>query len=241
MKNFPYILGNTKTSIFPHDSSTEKTIRVGTGILHDPKFGLIEGITFAYKSLLQCIADGDKEMIENFCEGNLSSKINESIDEFQENGLKLDIINKNRYSFNIQVAEMRQIMGAHINRRKNIGHTETNFGGMLGKENSKFYKIYVPQDIRNALIPMNLDFVFKISTNLKLNVIDSSGKYLINYDDFEDEEVHFVRFESLFTEMEFNIQSLLNIRKKMMNGNIEFSNWTITDFDRCLFDNPHIR
>lgn len=88
---------------------------------------------------------------------------------------------------------------------------------------------------------MNVEMVIKLTTNLKLNVIDSNGVRMIKPEDFADPEIHFIRFESVFNEIELNFSALMNIRNKLNNPDVQFTGWTITDFDRYLFDNPHVK
>ena len=113
-------------------------------------------------------------------------------------------------------------------------------GAFLRNENAKLFKVFIPESIRGSKLPMNIEMVLKIKTNLKLNVIDPNGVRMIDPEDFVDDEIHFVRFESVYNEIEVNFSALMNIRNKLNNPEIEFNSWTITDFDRFLFDNPHV-
>lgn len=63
---------------------------------------------------------------------------------------------------------------------------------------------------------------------------------MIHKEDYGDDEVHFIRFESIYNEIELNFSALMNIRNKLKQSDVDFAGWTITDFDRHLNDNPHV-
>ena len=46
------------------------------------------------------------------------------------------------------------------------------------------------------ILPMNFEMLLRIETNLKLNPIGKTGESFIPKEEFEHEEVHFLRFES---------------------------------------------
>lgn len=236
----PYEFQNTKASIYPYGAISETVQKVGQQMLKSKKFELDKGFEIAYKSLLYSIVEGNEPMIDNFCEYHLSESIVPTLEKLSELGYVLQIINDKNHSFEMEVADMNQVIGAHIDRRRNVGHRRIDMSQILKNDNAKLFKVYVPKGIRGSTLPMNVEMVLKIKTNLKLNIIDPHGNALIHPDDYSDEEIHFVRFESVFNEIEMNFSALMNIRNKLNNPDIEFESWTITDFDRFLFDNSHV-
>ena len=94
---------------------------------------------------------------------------------------------------------MNQVIGAHIDRRRNQDARKFDLNFFL--KNNKLFKIYVPKNIREKTLPMNVEMVVKFTTNFKLNITDPEGNSLIPADDYADNEIHFVRFESVFNEV----------------------------------------
>ena len=81
-------------------------------------------------------------------------------------------------------------------------------------------------------LTLNFEMLLRIETNLKLNLIDQNGKSLIDDKDKLDEEVHFLRFESVYSTYEIHLKTLWRLIKESMGkGDLQFSNWTITDID----------
>ena len=63
----------------------------------------------------------------------------------------------------------------------------------------------------NSPIQLNnltIDFILKIKTNYKLNMILKDGTKLINNDDNVDDELHYVKFEGLFPNFELSPSAL---------------------------------
>lgn len=140
--------------------------------------------------------------------------------------------------FRIDCVDSNQVLGASIDRRKNADLSKIEIG--MFKKFTENFKIYSNKNVfANKTIPVNMELVVKVTTNYKLNVVDAKGQMLIPSQDHADEEIHFVRFESLVEEFTLSMSSISDLRKRLQKGNIEFKGWTITDFDRYLFDNPH--
>lgn len=82
---------------------------------------------------------------------------------------------------------------------------------------------------------LTLEIIVKISTNMKLNLIDSAASdKLIPKNKLMDDEIHFVKFEGFYPTFELSPES---IKKGMMNHS--FRDWTIVDFDNFLKGNHH--
>jgi len=55
-------------------------------------------------------------------------------------------------------------------------------------------------------MPCNMEMTLKVTTNLKLNIKDPSDTPLIKIDDYEDEEIHYIKFESKFLEIPYSFR-----------------------------------
>jgi hypothetical protein len=90
-------------------------------------------------------------------------------------------------------------------------------------------------------LTLNFEMLIRIETTLKLNPIYKDGIGLIKDHEKDDEEVHFVRFESVVQAYEIRMGSILRLFKELIKKpDLQFSNWTITDIDQHLNGNPHI-
>ena len=102
--------------------------------------------------------------------------------------------------------------------------------------NTTFYMPASPD--WNDLLCMNMEFVIRVETNLKLNLIDKSGNRLVQND--LEKEVHFMRLESVSQKYPISLRAIPMLIKNYFNNKLEFEDWVITDFDHCLNGNPHI-
>lgn len=177
-------------------------------------------------------------MIDSMCENYLAESIVPKLEELFDQGYSFEVLNSNNHTFDIELVDISQVVGGHIDRRRNKDARK--LGIDLLSKKASFFKIYIPKNIREKTLPMNIEMVLKITTNLKLNVVDRYGHSMIPEEDHPDKEIHFVRFESVFNEIEMNFSALMNIKNKLDKSDIQFTGWTITDFDRFLNDNPHV-
>lgn len=53
------------------------------------------------------------------------------------------------------------------------------------------------QGDKKPQMQLTFEMLLRVETNLKLNLIDLDGRPLISESEREDDEVHFVKFESL--------------------------------------------
>ncbi len=91
------------------------------------------------------------------------------------------------------------------------------------------------------ILPLNFEMLIRVETNLKLNLIDKDGLSLIPSNEIMQDEVHFLRFESVVNEYTISFKTIWQLLKEMKNRPpLQFSNWTITDLDDFLKGNPHI-
>ena len=155
-----------------------------------------------------------------------------------EEGYTFKILNEQNPRINIELTYINQVIGGYIDRRKNADCRQVNVSALKSKKHH--YKVFLPKSLRERVLPMNVEMVVKLTTNLKLDVIDKNGYSMINTEDHSDDEIHYLRFESVYNEIELNPSALLNIRNKLNNSDVNFTGWTITDIDRYLNDNPHV-
>ena len=238
IQNFPYKFNNILTSFYPQPKLSEIVDKSTKLLMKSPKFNLEEGFIFGYKSLLQSIIEGNEPMIDSIWEHKLADTFISGLEKLSEQGYTFMLWNEANPTFKLEWVGAYQIIGAHIDRRRNADSRKLNLDFLL--KQSDFFKIYIPKGLKEKTLPMNLEIIMKFTTNFKINVIDKSGRALINQEDYGDNEIHFVRFESVFNEIEFNFSALMNIKNKLRNAEVEFTGWTITDFDKWLNDNPHV-
>ena len=69
------------------------------------------------------------------------------------------------------------------------------------KANKRNYTVWIPADITTGqILTLNMKFLMRVETNLKLNLLDFEGNSLIDLMDQEAvrrNEVHFLQMESV--------------------------------------------
>jgi hypothetical protein len=55
-------------------------------------------------------------------------------------------------------------------------------------------------------MPLTFEMLLRVETNLKLNLIDLEGRPLIPESEIKDDEVHFVKFESLISNFDITLK-----------------------------------
>ena len=90
-------------------------------------------------------------------------------------------------------------------------------------------------------INLNVEAQVRMKTRCKLNVKDPEGNVMIEDGDQYDKEYHYVQFESVAAKIDAKLSALMELRKKFMNFDLEFDDWTITDLDNELLGNPHLK
>lgn len=239
MSSFPYVFENQTNSIFPYTEFPEQYKNMGMSFLYAPKFQLKDGFYFAYQSLLKSISQEDNEMIDAFCESNLANEFNDSLADLRSDGLSLDLINEKNHSFELDLVGIQQLVGPKLDRKLNKGFKPMDLSRFMGAGTKDVIKVLAPTSNIDT-IPLSLAMILKVKTNLKLNVVDKDRKGMIDYDDYGDEEVHFIRFESTFKEIEFSFQGFKETMRILKEGDFEFEDWIISDFDHRLSGNPFI-
>ena len=89
-------------------------------------------------------------------------------------------------------------------------------------------------------MPFTCEMLIKIETNLKLNLIDTQGRSFIPESEWTDDEIHYLKFESLVQNFDVSIRQVLKLLKTFIREpELEFQEWTIIDLDNHLKGNPH--
>ena len=144
-------------------------------------------------------------------------------------------MNEDKYPKNVHIRliDFNQTFGAFIDREENKERVVRRVAQPMFRKNVENFDIYMPDKKSwGDQLTLNFEMLLRIETNLKLNIIDRNGKSLIENNDKLDEEVHFLRFESVYSTYEINLKSLWRLAKESMGKiDLQFSNWTITDID----------
>ena len=107
----------------------------------------------------------------------------------------------------------------------------------------------MPDDVKvGETLTLNIQFVMRIETNLKLNLIDYNGNSMIDLQDYWEvrrPEVHFLQMESIVDRQSVSLSIAWRIIKSMFKRprTLKFEDWVITDLDYALKGNlimpPH--
>ena len=111
---------------------------------------------------------------------------------------RIGILNENYYpeNVNIRVIDFNQTFGCFIDREENKTRGVRKKKTFMMKEKENF-EIYMPEiKSMGDMLPLNFEMLIRIETNLKLNPISRKGESFIPKEELEQEEVHFLRFES---------------------------------------------
>jgi hypothetical protein len=106
------------------------------------------------------------------------------------------------------------------------------------------FKTYTPTNINPTdggpeYMPMTMQLLLKIETNLKLNLIDNDGHSMISeYGESGSKETHFMLVESITDRYELNWKVIKKVFNRFRNPSLQFEDWVLVDFDNCLKGNP---
>lgn len=97
-ERFPYILGNNLSSLVKTRPTTKplQLAAVNT-FVHNKKYMTNVGFFLAYKCLLESLAAGDRDTLNDICEGQLYHKLSEGLDLVEAKNLKLELLNAHRH------------------------------------------------------------------------------------------------------------------------------------------------
>lgn len=117
--------------VLPYKELSEIEKKGSEILLKNPQFSLSEGFIFAYKTFLQSIADGEDDFLNTMCESNLAEGLLEESASLREDGYTFSILNNQYNDLTIEVMGMTQVLGAHIDRRKNKGYKKLSIGSFF--------------------------------------------------------------------------------------------------------------
>jgi hypothetical protein len=88
-------------------------------------------------------------------------------------------------------------------------------------------------------MPMNMQLLVRVDSQVKLNLIDSDGNSMISqYGENSSKESHFMLLESITDRYELNWRVIYKVFNKFRNPSLTFEEWVLVDFDNCLKGNP---
>ena len=119
MDDFPYKFQNQNDKIITNQFQDEAFKSAFTNLIHDPRYDLTNGFKFAYTSVVKAIAERDLHFIEQMTEKHLADRLVDSISEVNENGYQLSCLNDETEDIEMELLQMRYVVGAYIDRDKN--------------------------------------------------------------------------------------------------------------------------
>ena len=142
------------------------------------------------------IEQGSHTDLNSFCEKNLFQKFSSGLTNLREESKQIELLNEEKFPDNIsmKLVDFKYTVGCSIDREENKGKKLKFFKKVF----RDYYELYMPAEMIDDELPANLELLIRVETNLKLNVIDNEGKSVIAKDDVNDDEYHFIRFESSF-------------------------------------------
>lgn len=242
--NFPYKFRNTREFVYTSRETKAESLDTVNQMLDVKEYNLREGFSMAYYTFLQNVRDNSIKDIGSYTERSLYREVTEGMQELQRETERIDILNENYYpeNVNIRVIDFNQTFGCFIDREENKARGVQRRKSMLMKEKENF-EVYMPE-IKSLgdFLPMNFEMLIRIESNLKLNPIGRKGESLIPKEELEQEEVHFLRFESTVQTFEISFSTIFKLFKDIAKTpDLKFSDWTLTDIDVHLNGNPHVQ
>ena len=90
-------------------------------------------------------------------------------------------------------------------------------------------------------LSMSMCLLVKITTPIKLNLINTNSQALISQEMVSEKEVHYVQFEAIHRTYECNFNAIPQLWHASRSNALILKDWTITDFDYYLKGNPIIK
>ena len=90
---------------------------------------------------------------------------------------------------------------------------------------------------------VNFRICVKITTDIKLNMINNEGESLIQLDNVlekKSKEVHYIQLEGTQLSYPLSWSMIWQMFKQSRKSHLEVRDWIITDFDHNLLGNPLI-
>ena len=90
------------------------------------------------------------------------------------------------------------------------------------RANKRNYSVWIPSDINTGeILTLNMKFLMRVETNLKLNLLDFEGNSLIDLNDEEAvscNEVHFLQMESIVERQEMSLGLVWRMIKRIFGN-----------------------
>lgn len=248
LKQIPYKFGNTKELLYKQEKTNAEGLHAFNELLTLPEYRLIDGFSVAYLAYLKSIQERNLIQLNSFCEKNLAISVSEGFEEINSEIANIELLNEKDFPKNVsmRVVDFNQTFGVSIdredNRIRNVKPVESGFFYSKDKQKRDNFDMYMPEmKSLGEKLTLNFEMVIRVDTNLKLNMVGRDGKALISPDDFDEEEIHFMRVESVCNEFEISPKTVFRMIKEMFSKKqLNFRDWTITDFDDFLKGNPHV-
>ena len=175
------------------------------------------------------------------CEKTLFREFSQGLTEVNYNFQNAEVLNFNDDSnvervvdaMDVRVVDFYSFLGASIERNDNraTGLYEMSHG-------RKNLRAFIPENVSwGDKLPMNMQILVRIESNIKLNLFTQEGQALI--EDPAETEVHYMQLEAMQTAYTIAFPTFFKeLWRERRNKMPVFKNWTITDFDHCLRGNP---
>ena len=170
------------------------------------------------------LAEGNQDMISAMWEHNLSNEFITGISNLNMKGYQLKLMNDDFSDIAIDIISANQVLGANIDRRKNLNIRKIDVGfAFKGVFDS--IKVHWPNDFtENSKLKLNIEVVIKFKTDYKLNVFDENKNSMIPYSAKNNSEIHYVRFESLWKELNLSFKERVSLIFDIILPNTKYVN-----------------
>eukprot|EP00347_Sterkiella_histriomuscorum_P011674 403371545 len=240
--DFPYKFLNTDKFMHRRDTvvnemviAMEKEVKVKNNAMGTLKHKYVE--------LLRAIAENDPIQLGKLCEKTLYREFSSSMEDTMQEIDRIEVINDtqdNIDSMNVKFIDFDLDVGVEIDRETNrlngvnkIPMPKFITGGLTN------VNLYFMKGMRPSFpAKLNFEFLIRIESAIKLNMVNKQGESLISQDHMLDKEIHYIKVATVAKELEFNLKILQEIFKNM-ELDFSFKHSLITDFDNCLNGNPH--
>ena len=216
--NFPYKFNNTRELVNMRETTKAESLDTMNQMLTHKDFRLQDGFSMAYLSLLKSIQQNTLADIGTFCERNLYKAWVEGLEEINREIDRIEILNEDKFPKNVRMSiiDFNQTFGAHIDREENRTRVVKRFAPSLFAKKQENFDMYMP-DIKayGDKLPLNFEMLVRIETNLKLDLIDREGKSIVSEQDKKEDEVHFIRFESVVSEYDIKFGTVFKLLKEL--------------------------
>ena len=204
----------------------------------------------AYIQLLEAVASNEIAQINSYCEANLYRAFSEGLSDLNYTTQSISVMNQEAVAevdisddatfnelFDMEVIDMDQTFGLSIDRASN---TRIAFNNVKTKKPN--FKVFVPADMQwGDELEMTIRLLVKITTPIKLNLVNKEGLEMISKEDADEREVHFVQFEGTHARYKFDFSIIKQLWGMYNMKSWVIHDWKVTDFDYCLKGNPIMR